>query len=366
MNNLKRIFALMLCVALVVVCFAGCHEKGEISVKIGDVEFTSGYYACALVYADTEARSKVVNSLPQEMQNSEIDFSSQKIDGMEYEAWVEKTALDDLKTHAAIKTLCKQNKVELDSETLAQAKAYAEFLWVGSDYYPAYSLLMEANGVALDTFIEYETVTYLKDAYFDAMYGKGGKKEITADEISKYIGENYVLVNKIEVPFSGLKDEEKTEKKNQLAGYEASLKDKSKTFEEIYLAYNNQKAEDHKHEEPKDGEAPKDAHATILGAKDTSYKSDHYETAKAMAVGEVKLVTLEEDAGLVLLVKQDIMADPYYVKNEDLDKTYRTEIVGDKLDKEIETFVGSLKCEVNDSSISQFDIADIEYPEGYY
>ena len=36
---LKKSFALMLCIALMVTCFAGCHKKGEIAVKIGDIEF---------------------------------------------------------------------------------------------------------------------------------------------------------------------------------------------------------------------------------------------------------------------------------------------------------------------------------------
>ena len=49
MNTLKRTLALMLCVLLTITCLAGCHQKGEIAVKIGEIEFTSGYYACALV-----------------------------------------------------------------------------------------------------------------------------------------------------------------------------------------------------------------------------------------------------------------------------------------------------------------------------
>ena len=64
----------------------------------------------------------------------------------------------------------------------------------------------------------------------------GGEKEIAADKVLKQLTDNYVLVNKLEVSFSGLNEDQITEKKNQLAGYEASLKDKSKTFEEIYVS----------------------------------------------------------------------------------------------------------------------------------
>lgn len=358
MSNLKRFFALMLCLALMITCFAGCHKKGEIAVKIGDIEFTSGYYACALVFADTEARSKVEENLSEDELKNEIKYWNHKVENTDYTEWVEKTALDNLKEIAAVKTLCAKAEVKLDAETESLAKSNAEYLW---DSY-GYSALMEQNGVAKETFLNYMHDTYLADEYFEHLYGKGGEKEIAADEISKQLTDNYLLVNKLEVSFSGLKDEEKTEKKNQFAGFEASLKDGSKTFEQIYLEYNNQTAEDHKHEEPEDGEkAPLDAHATILGNEDTAYTSEQYETAKAMATGEVKLVTLADDEGLVLLVKKDIAADPYYI--EELDTTLRQDIVGDQFTEDLAKHGKELKCDVNTSSTKQFKVKNIKYPE---
>lgn len=356
MNMLKRFFALMLCLALMVTCFAGCHTKGEIAVKIGDVEFTSGYYACALVYADMEGRAKVEEGLSSEELKGTIKYWKYKVDNTDYTEWVEKTTLDNLKKIAALKTLCTTANVKLDDESLTTAKNYAEYLW---ETY-GYSVLMEQNGVAKDTFLTYMQESYLADEYFEHLYGKGGEKEVAADKVSKQLADNYVLVNKLEVSFSGLKDEEKTEKKNKLAGYEASLKDGSKTFEKIYLEYNNLKEEDHKHEEPKEGEkAPQDAHATVLGAEETSYASDHFKTAKDMSVGEIKLITLEKDAGLVLLVKKDISADPYYL--EEFDIMLRQEVVGEDFTKEVAKYGESLTCEVNKSSTKQFKVKKIKY-----
>lgn len=363
MNNLKRFFALVLCLALMLTCFAGCHKKGEIAVKIGDVEFTSGYYACAFVLADTEARSKVEEGLSEDELKGEIKYWKHKIDKTDYAEWVQKTAIDTLTEIAAYKTLCKEKNIELDSETAALAKSEAEYRW---DSY-GFSALMEPNGVAKDTFIQYIVDGFLADEYFEFLYGKGGEKEVAADKLSKQLTDNYVLVNQLEVSFSGLTDEQKTEKKNQLAGFEASLKDGSKTFEQIYLEYNNQTAEDHKHEEPKEGElAPLDAHAIVLGAKETYYESEHYDTAKAMAVGEVKVVTLEEDAGLVLLVKKDISADTYYLEEENYDSMLRHDIVGEEFEKDIEKFAKDLKSDINNSSIKQFKVKNITYPQASY
>ncbi len=362
MNTLKRIFAIALCLALTLTCLVGCHQKGEIAVKIGDVEFTSGYYACALVFADSEARDKVEEALSEKGDlPDEINYYKQKIEKTDYVEWVEKNALETLKDLAALKTLCKDAKVELDAETTATADSNSDYWW---DTY-GYSALMENNGVSKETFKQYMRDSYLFDSYFEHLYGKDGEKAIAADKLSKQLADNYVLVNKLEVSFSGLKAEEKTDKTNQFTAFEKALKEGTKTFEQVYLEYNNQSAEDHKHEEVKEGEkAPLDPHATVLGNEETSYASDHFKTAKEMAVGEVKVITLEEDAGLVLLVKQDIAADPYYI--DELDTMLRQDIVGEDFNDDITKYGEKLDCTVNNSSTKQFKVKKIEYPEATY
>ena len=363
MNNLKRIFALALCLALMLTCLVGCHKKGEIAVKIGDVEFTSGYYACALVFSDTEARSQVEESLTTSDGKlpENIDYYKQKIDKKDFVAWVEENTLNTLKDLAAVKTLCKDAKVELDAETISLSDSNADYMWESYGY----QALLEANGVSKETFKQYMRDSYLTDEYFEYLYGKGGQKEVAADKISKQLTDNYVLANKLEVSFSELKDEQKADKKEQFANFEKALKDGTKTFEDIYLEYNEIKKEDHKHEEPKEGEkAPKDAHATVLGNEDTSYASDHFETAKKMTVGEVKLITLKDDAGLVLLVKQDIAADPYYI--EEFDIMLRQDIVGDDYTDETAKYAEKLTCTVDKYAIKPFKVKKIKYPEAAY
>lgn len=360
MNILKRFFALMLCLALIVTCFTGCHKKGELAVKIGDIEFSSGYYACALVFADTEARSIVEEDLSSGGEDlpSEIKYWNYKVEETDYTKWVQDKALANLKELAAIKTLCAKAEIELDEETAATAESNADYMW---DSY-GYSALMEANGVAKDTFEKYMHDSYLADEYFEYLYGKGGEKEIPADDISKQLTDNYVLANIIEVSFSELSDEEKDETKNQFASYEASLKDGSKTFESVYLEYNEISEEDHQHEEPAEDEsAPQDLHASVLGAEGTSYESEYFASAKDMAAGEVKLITLEDDAGLVLVVKKDIAADPYYI--EEFDVMLRQDIVGDDFTDDLAKQGEKLECTVNEKSTKQFKVKNITYPQ---
>lgn len=362
MNTLKRTLAIVLCLLLTLTCLAGCHKAGEIAVVVGDVEFTSGYYACALVFADSDARLKVEEQLSEEGDLPDtIKYWNYKIEDTDYVEWVEKTAVDTLKKHATLKTLSEKAGFELSEETISLSNSNADYLW---DTYN-YSELMESNGVSKATFKQYMLDTYLENDYFEFVYGKGGEKEIAADAVSKQLTDNYVLVNQLEVSFSGLNDDEKAEKKTQFVAYESALKDGSKTFEEIYLEYNDISAEDHNHEEAEEGELqPKDPHASVLGSENTDAASDHYETAKAMALGEVKLVNLEDDAGFVLLVKQDISADPYYL--DTLDSTLRHDISGDVYEEEVDKYGDELSCEIITSSTKQFKVKKIKYPETTY
>lgn len=362
MNTLKRTLAIALCLLLTLTSLAGCHKAGEIAVVVGDVEFTSGYYACALVFADSDARLNVEEQLAEEGDLPDtIKYWNYKIEDTDYVEWVEKTAVDTLKKHAALKTLSEKAGFELSEETISLSNSNADYLW---DTY-GYSVLMEANGVSKATFKQYMLDTYLENDYFEFLYGKDGEKEISADAVSNQLADNYVLVNQLEVSFSGLDDDAKAEKKTQFLAYESALKDGSKTFEEIYLEYNDISAEDHTHEEAEDGELqPIDPHASVLGSENTDAASDHYETAKAMALGEVKLVNLDDDEGFVLLVKQDISTDPYYL--ETFDSTLRYDISGEEYENDVDKYGDELSCKVITSSTKQFKVKKITYPETTY
>ena len=356
MKTLKRALITVLCLALTAVCLTGCHKKGEIAVKIGDVEFTSGYYACALVFADTQARSKVEASISDESEKADIDYYKHKVEDTDYVEWVEKTALETLTNLGAVKALCKEAGFELDADTISLSKSNADYLWSTAGY----SKLLEANGVSQETFTSYMRDSFLTDKYFEHIYGKGGEKEISADKLLEQLKNNYALVNLIQVDTSSLSDDEKTDKKNQLAAYETALKSGAKGFEEIYLEYNNISADEHTHDTAEEGALePLDHHATVIGGSDTAYSSDYYEDAKAMATGEIKVVT--KDSSMALIVKQDISADPYYIEN--LDLTLRNDISGDDYKKELTEYGKKLECDVNKSATGRFKVKKLVYPE---
>lgn len=354
MKNVKRVFALAL-VLVMALTVAACHPKDEVAVKIGDVEFTSAYYMCALINADSEAKSKVQEELSEDESTEDVDYYSKKIDDKDFVTWVEDTAMDSLKEIAAYKTLCKENDLEISEEDAANAENYASYYW--SSY--GYSAYFEPNGVGESTYTQYMKDSYYASVYFEHLYGEGGEKEIAADTVKTKMYDNFVIADIIEVSFSEKEDDEITALKAQINGYAEDLKNGKKTFEEVYKDYNGttDEAEDTaESDEPR----PKDKYASILGAEDTVYASDQYETVKAMATGEVKVIELDDDAGLVLAVKQDITADSYYL--DTLDMTVRHLIADEEYEKDIKDYAAKMDCEVNNYAVKQFKVKKIVEP----
>ena len=200
--------------------------------------------------------------------------------------------------------------------------------------------------------------SYYSSVYFEHLYSKGGTKEIAADEVKTKLYDNFVIADLLQGSFSGKTDDEKTKIKNKFNTYLEDLKSGKKTFEAVYKEENG--SNDDTSSTSTDKKQPKDKYASILGAKDTSYESDQYDTVKAMATGEVKLIELADNAGLILAVKQDIKADDYYI--DALDLASRHIIADDDFDKEITDYANKMDCKVNDYAVKQFKVKKIKEP----
>lgn len=363
MKNFKRMIAAAV-VLIMVLSFAGCHKKNEIAVTVGDVEFTSAYYMCALINADSEAKNLVYESLTEEEQSEEIDYYSHKVEDTDYVEWVENKAMDTLEKIAAYKTLCKENEIEPAEEDITNAETYASYYW--SSY--GYSQYFEPNGVSEATYTQYMKDSYYAETYFEHVYGEGGEKEVAADKVSSTMLENFVLADILEGSYTTTDTDENAEATNaalktKFEGYVKALKDGSMTYEEVYKDYNGTTDEEAEETTDEDSEelAPLDEYATLLGSEDTDYASDHFETVKGMKVGEVKLVELEDDAGLVILVKQNLEKDEYYIEN--LDTVVRHIIADEEFEADIEKYIDGMEKNVSKYAIGQFKVKKIIEPE---
>ena len=357
MKSLKKIFAVVL-VLCMLLSFAACHKKDEIAVTVGDVEFTSAYYMCALIFADSEAKTKVEENLSEDETAEEIDYYSQKIDDKKYVDWVKDKALESLKMIAAYKIKCSEAKIDIEEDVKSNAEMYSSYYW--SSY--GYQTLLEPNGVAESTYKKYMLDSYYSSRYFEYVYGKDGEKEIAADTVKEEMYKNFEIADVLECSFTDVEETEVDSLKKKFNTYYEDLKNGKRTFKEVYNEYNSiEESDTESTEEDSEELKPLDELATIIGSEDTDYASDHFETVQKMKKNEVKLVELDDDAGLAIIIKKDIKADPYYTEN--LDIVVRHLIKDEEFNEDMEAFAKELKLEENTYATKQFKVKKIEYPE---
>ncbi len=354
MKTFKKIAALLL-VCLLALSAVGCHKQNEVAVKVDGFEFTSAYYMCALINANSEAQNKVYETLSAEEQQKEVDFYSKKIDDKNFVTWVEDRAIEMIKEIAAYKSLCKKADLKLDDETKANAQSYASYYWQSG-----YSQYFEPNGVGESTYTNFTVDSYYASLYFEHLYGKDGEKAIPAEDVKNKIYDNFIIANLIDVTFSEETDNEKAAIETKLNGYADKLKNKSITFEQAYKEYYEIKDEEAESTPESNDPKPKDEYATVLGAEGTGYEHEFYSDIQKMATGEIKVIKKENNAGFVLVVKQDIKADAFYLDN--LDLTARHLIKDTEYADDIAKTVKDLKPEVSNYAVKQFKVKNIVEP----
>lgn len=355
MKMLKKICAVLMA-GLLTVAAVGCHPKDEIAVTVSGEKFTSAYYMCALINADMEARQKVDEKKDAE-DTSETDYYAQKIEKKSFAKWVKDKALETLKEIAAYKIKCEKAGLTVSEEDENNAKTYASYYW--SSY--GYSQLFEPNGVSEATYTKYMLDASYADLFFEHLYGVGGEKEIAPEKLQSTMQEKLLLADQLDVSFSEETDGQKTEIKSKLDVYVTALQSGTMTFDQVYHDYNG---DEHTDTQPAEGEEdavkPINPHAAVLGAEGTNFASDNYETAKAMANGEVKLIEKADGAGYTLLVKRELSEDQYYVDN--LDMSLRHMVADDEYQKDMEKYAGTLKVKTDKSAVDRFKVKKIVYP----
>ncbi len=357
MKIVKRITALVM-VAVLSLSLAGCiHKKNEIAVTIGDNEFTSAYYMCALINANMEGKQKVYESLTADEQKEAIDYFSKKIEKKNFVDWVEDRAIEILKDIASYKSLSAKNKVKLSDDLKSEAEQNVTTMW---DYY-GYSAYYEPNGVSRDTYAKFTEDSSYSEAYFQYLYGKGGTKELGEGKVTKEITKNYVLLDKISITYeTDATAEEKAAAKGKLDEYAAQIKKGEKTFIQIYQAH-NEMSEEEIADIADDKDAPVNTYATVSGAEGTSFEDANFKTYEKYEVDVPQVVENSANNGYELIIKRDIMADNYFV--DYLDSFARHTLADEDFEKEIEGNTKKLEVEINTYATKQFKVKKIVEPE---
>lgn len=377
MKTLKKVLAMCL-VVILVLSFAGCHQKNEVAVKAGDDTFTSAFYMCALINADMAARTKIdeakaaekestTSSATSSTTSTATDYFAEKIDGKSFETYVKDSALETLRRFIYVKRMCDEKKLTISEQEKNNSFTMTEYYW---NYY-GYASLFEANGVSLDTYKQYTLYGLYEEKYFSSIYGEGGDKAVSETDIKNFLYSNYAIADILSAPISSKTDSEKALVQTDFEKYKDRL-EKGETFEKIYKEYNNIKEDNTTSttssavssttsgSEENKALTPKDSYAQVVGNEETTYSSKQYETIKAMKTGEVKFVKDDEGGYYYLFVKGDITTDPYYLEN--LKSAVLNDMKFEEFDAAVKAETAKVELTTVAFAINQFKVKNIKYP----
>ncbi len=405
MKRFSRILAALLAAVLTLTLFAGCHGKDAVvatySANGKTYDLSSGEYIFAMILADSEARNLVAEEMTDAEKNSseEIDYAKKTVDGKKFYDWVDQRTEELCQEFFQISADFDKNKLKLSDSDKEGMDSYLSYQWQLSGY----MYICEPNGVSYDSFKSFQEVfTYQRNTLFKYIYGEGGPKEVSKDDIAKSLTDNFTIANVLEIDSTKLAADSKKESlekakndtKAKMEGYLTRLK-AGESFKTIYDEY---QAEQKKEEESTSSNAtssnatssdatssnttssntassnvtssaatssgseeeeikPLDELATLFGSEDSSAANDKFKDIMKCEIGTPTLN--EKDGVFTLIIRKDIAADPYYPENYN-DEALRL-IKNEEFTADLEKKADKLEVEFNSYERGHLSPKKIDY-----
>lgn len=364
-------FLLAFIMLFTVLLASGCTPismNQEWSYKTNDKELAIGVYIYSLDTAYQQAKSyaeKLDNY--DESNDSWLDFEITDDDNNKQVAreWIKDQAEKICLSYLVLEEQIKKEGVKIDQLTMASADEQAEQYWnVGQ--YANYGYIMpmkddlESYGVSLESF-KYCTTEYNTkyNALFDKLYKKGGKKEVSDSDLTKYFTENYVdysyfSVNLYESTTDeagsqsnvALSDEEAKKLTDELDGYASDI-NSGKSYEDMISDY--MKAND----------VQTDPSTSNVEDLETSSIGDELKEALKKLDSD-KATTLKVGSGdsavYYLVYKKDIDKDiDEYINNDINRSSVLTSMKSEEFAVYIDELTKDLEYEKNSSVIDKYN-----------
>lgn len=177
--NFKKIAALALAAAMTL-SVAGCGSSGKDkswAAKLGDETISAGVYVLNVMSGLNVASMKADPTAP--------DFLLADIEGKTGSQMVKDYAMEETKRQLSTHQKFVELGLTIDDTEKQSYESYAKQMYASdTDMY-------KANGVSEQSLIDYNRYSYEAYKVFNAVYGEGGEKGATAEEMSAYFAENY-------------------------------------------------------------------------------------------------------------------------------------------------------------------------------
>ncbi len=338
--------------AAMIISASGCSDTSW-SIKTKDKTFTNGGWIYYTYAALNDAIDKLNENSESSFDITKDDITKKKIEKKDAVDWIYDKAKEKAIEYLTVEKLCKENKLQADKDEIKSIKSnYQSFFESG------YMGIYEQLGISADTFADiYGTYNLREEQLFNHIYGKGGSKEISDDEISKYFTENYTSY--YYVPYSlkttdddgnevDIDDETKDKVLTKFAGYAKELNE-GKTTDDIDTEYKS----DFEVET-----APSVKATTVMS--DANVSEDLQKVIKELGDKKATVKTIDDTHYLVykgsISEEAKALIDGTYENTTVTSDTIRHKIKDDEFEKYLDGEEKNLKYEMNDACISKYSV----------
>ncbi|MBE6836639.1 MAG: hypothetical protein E7509_01380 [Ruminococcus sp.] len=260
MSFKKRILAA--CAAVVMACsLAGCGGKDtNYIMKADGEEIASGVYINLML---TEYTNQLYN-LYYAGEKLAPTFEEQKIEGQLMSKFLEDYAYRICLEIVAVEKKCKELGITLTDEEKKEVESTVDNFWEQNEAY------YKKMGVSRDSLTRIQNYSTLMVKLFEGLYYEGGVEEVSLEEVTKFVNENFVRYKMIQFKID-TEDEEATKKKSEKY---MAYAEEGKTMDELLEIYAKETEEEEKKDEESKDEDSKDETSKDETSKDETSKDE--------------------------------------------------------------------------------------------
>ena len=372
-KSAAKALSVLLCGALLA---AGSCAMGQTyPVTVDGRQIRAGIYILKQDSAVSDARAKIKDEQPDlDTSAQDFDYKKQTVEGVSFPDWVENKTIQYCKEYVAVDKLFDEYGLTLSEDTVKEIRSYSNNLWTMENSYAQYiygvSVIgdyYEGIGVSEESFTDFRLNSEKYNEIFDHLYGEGGEKAMTADEINAKIKEDYIAVNYFEYELTS----------GESAQAYADMITSGKSFEEVYQAYSTAKKKEDieadkalaeangeeytgETEENINVELPAaDSLIKIVKKDSTSPSEELVKQMSDMADGETKVITVTQGEGDTASTTSYVVSKIDILTKPDLTSSYNDTIIHEAKDEEFEAFITEKADSLSvskDGSISMYKV----------
>lgn len=369
MNSLKKAASAVLCGAVALTA-CGCGNTTGTALTINGKDVRAGIYIYYQMDALSEASTKLQEEQPDlDMYAEDFDIKKHTIEGTPVEEWVKNKTVSLCKEHIAVDTLFESYGLSLSAEELAEIKDNVFSVWNEENMYAQYIYgvdiigeYYEGLGIGEKSFEDCQLNEAKRHAVFEHIYGEGGEKAVSVDELNASIIETYALTYQFEVDATVASAQNYVDMIN--GGETIAAANMAYEKDAALKEVNDAMAEAEAAGEEYDGLLPEEVEVDEITEEDLESvveKDSEYPTAEfvnevfAMTAGETKVITSSEtttaadgtettEISYYVVQRADIAADA------ELMESYRETALHEMKDEEFEA---TLKTEGDGYSVAE-------------